>query len=117
MVRFVKLIKNEKGATAIEYGLIAALIAVAAIGAMQGIGINCQWQSHCIALQRRAMRRALNYVADMRPPQWRVQLCNRNANRGGYRVDWVGFDHCIRNSALKRLSTPKAARLAHPHGA
>jgi pilus assembly protein Flp/PilA len=34
----VKLIKNVKGATAIEYGLIAALIAVAAIGAMQGIG-------------------------------------------------------------------------------
>jgi pilus assembly protein Flp/PilA len=38
MVKFVKLIKNNKGATAIEYGLIAALIAVAAIGAMQGIG-------------------------------------------------------------------------------
>ena len=33
-----KLFKNEEGATAIEYGLIAALIAVAAIGAMQGIG-------------------------------------------------------------------------------
>jgi pilus assembly protein Flp/PilA len=33
-----KMLKNEKGATAIEYGLIAALIAVAAIGAMQGIG-------------------------------------------------------------------------------
>ena len=33
-----KLFRNEKGATAIEYGLIAALIAVAAIGAMQGIG-------------------------------------------------------------------------------
>ena len=30
--------RNESGATAIEYGLIAALIAVAAIGAMQGIG-------------------------------------------------------------------------------
>ena len=30
--------RNEQGATAIEYGLIAALIAVAAIGAMQGIG-------------------------------------------------------------------------------
>ena len=30
--------KNTAGATAIEYGLIAALIAVAAIGAMQGIG-------------------------------------------------------------------------------
>ena len=33
-----KLIKDKKGATAIEYGLIAALIAVAAITAMQGIG-------------------------------------------------------------------------------
>ena len=38
MTNFLKLIKNNKGATAIEYGLIAALIAVAAIGAMQGIG-------------------------------------------------------------------------------
>ena len=38
MAKFLKLIKNDKGATAIEYGLIAALIAVAAIGAMQGIG-------------------------------------------------------------------------------
>ena len=38
MVKFVKLLKNNKGATAIEYGLIAALIAVVAIGAMQGIG-------------------------------------------------------------------------------
>jgi pilus assembly protein Flp/PilA len=35
---FRKLIKNEEGATAIEYGLIAALIAVAAITAMTGIG-------------------------------------------------------------------------------
>ena len=38
MTRFLKLIKDSKGATAIEYGLIAALIAVAAIAAMQGIG-------------------------------------------------------------------------------
>jgi pilus assembly protein Flp/PilA len=36
--RFVKLMNDSKGATAIEYGLIAALIAVAAIGAMRGIG-------------------------------------------------------------------------------
>jgi pilus assembly protein Flp/PilA len=33
-----KFIRNEKGATAIEYGLIAALIAVAAISAMKGVG-------------------------------------------------------------------------------
>ena len=33
-----RLVHNVRGATAIEYGLIAALIAVAAIGAMQGLG-------------------------------------------------------------------------------
>jgi pilus assembly protein Flp/PilA len=38
MSKFLKLIKNTKGATAIEYGLIAALIAVAAIAAMTNIG-------------------------------------------------------------------------------
>jgi pilus assembly protein Flp/PilA len=38
MAKFLNLIKNEKGATAIEYGLIAALIAVAAITAMTSVG-------------------------------------------------------------------------------
>ena len=38
MAKLLKLFKNEEGATAIEYGLIAALIAVAAIAAMQNIG-------------------------------------------------------------------------------
>ena len=33
-----KMFKDKKGATAIEYGLIAALISVAAITAMQGLG-------------------------------------------------------------------------------
>jgi pilus assembly protein Flp/PilA len=33
-----KFIKNEKGATAIEYGLIAALIAVAMITAVKSVG-------------------------------------------------------------------------------
>jgi pilus assembly protein Flp/PilA len=37
---FRKMLKSEKGATAIEYGLIAALIAVAAITAMQGVGTS-----------------------------------------------------------------------------
>jgi pilus assembly protein Flp/PilA len=35
---FRKLFKDSKGATAIEYGLIAALIAVAAISAMSTLG-------------------------------------------------------------------------------
>jgi len=38
MRTLLNLARNDRGATAIEYGLIAALIAVAAIGAMQGIG-------------------------------------------------------------------------------
>ncbi|WP_066699656.1 Flp family type IVb pilin [Sphingobium amiense] len=33
-----KMFKDNKGATAIEYGLIAALIAVAAITAMSSLG-------------------------------------------------------------------------------
>ncbi|MBX9897100.1 MAG: Flp family type IVb pilin [Qipengyuania sp.] len=40
-MKFIKkIVRNEKGATAIEYGLIAALIAVAAITAMQSLGNN-----------------------------------------------------------------------------
>ena len=35
---FLRFVKDESGATAIEYGLIAALIAVAAIGAMSSVG-------------------------------------------------------------------------------
>ena len=35
---FRRLMKNEKGATAIEYTLIASLIAVAAIAAMTSVG-------------------------------------------------------------------------------
>ena len=33
-----QFVRDEKGATAIEYGLIAALIAVAAIAAMTSLG-------------------------------------------------------------------------------
>ena len=36
----INLFKNEDGATAIEYGLIAALIAVAAVVAMTSVGSN-----------------------------------------------------------------------------
>jgi pilus assembly protein Flp/PilA len=42
ITKFRKFLANrlgdQSGATAIEYGLIAALIAVAAIAAMQGLG-------------------------------------------------------------------------------
>jgi pilus assembly protein Flp/PilA len=39
MFKFVKKLRsNEEGATAIEYGLIAALIAIALIGALGTLG-------------------------------------------------------------------------------
>jgi pilus assembly protein Flp/PilA len=38
MMNFRKLFSSNKGATAIEYGLIAALIAVAAVSAMGTLG-------------------------------------------------------------------------------
>ncbi|HTZ36187.1 MAG TPA: Flp family type IVb pilin [Stellaceae bacterium] len=38
--RILKLLKNEDGVTAIEYGLIAALIAVAAVSVMGTVGTN-----------------------------------------------------------------------------
>ncbi len=38
MIKFRKFLKNNKAATAIEYGLIAALIAVAAVAAMGSLG-------------------------------------------------------------------------------
>ncbi len=41
MFKFLKLMKNDdKGATAIEYGLIAALIAVAIITAVSSVGTS-----------------------------------------------------------------------------
>ncbi len=36
----LRFVKNELGATAIEYGLIAAGIAVAIIAVVQGLGTN-----------------------------------------------------------------------------
>lgn len=38
MKTMIRLFKDESGATAIEYGLIASLISVAAIGAMTLLG-------------------------------------------------------------------------------
>ena len=38
MTIFLELLRNSRAATAIEYGLIAALIAVAAVTAMSNVG-------------------------------------------------------------------------------
>ena len=47
----IRLVRDDRGATAIEYGLIAALIAVAAISAFQLVGTNLSTTFHNIATQ------------------------------------------------------------------
>lgn len=43
MIKFAKKIRrNEDGATAIEYGLIAALVAIGLIGALTALGGSLQ---------------------------------------------------------------------------
>jgi pilus assembly protein Flp/PilA len=50
MSKFVtRFAKNESGATAIEYGLIVALIAVFIIGAVTSVGSNLSTQFNAVA--------------------------------------------------------------------
>lgn len=53
MRKFYNVIRDDMGATAIEYGLIAALIAVAAMTAMQSLGseLNNTFNSVSTSLQ------------------------------------------------------------------
>jgi hypothetical protein len=74
--------------------------------ALLNIGFVCHWQSHCIRRQQGQMRQALGYVKSSSPPAWKIQLCNRNASRNGTRKDWVGFNNCIRNPALRQPPPP-----------
>jgi pilus assembly protein Flp/PilA len=50
MSKFVsRFAKNESGATAIEYGLIVALIAVVIIGAVTAVGTNLSAKFNTVA--------------------------------------------------------------------
>jgi pilus assembly protein Flp/PilA len=42
MVKFIAFLQNERGATAVEYGLMAALIAVGCIAAFTAFGGSLQ---------------------------------------------------------------------------
>lgn len=95
----------------VRWAIVALLLADAGAGFAAAplydsvglnIGLNCRWERRCIAAQTHAMHRALDYVRTHRPSQARIHLCNRNASRGRFRTDWIGFDNCIRNNAFKR---------------
>jgi pilus assembly protein Flp/PilA len=45
----IRLLRNEAGATAVEYGLIAALIAVAAVAVMGTVGTNLSTTFNTVA--------------------------------------------------------------------
>jgi hypothetical protein len=65
------------------------------------IGINCRWEQQCIRAQHFGMRAAVQYVERSDPPRWRIHQCKRNAWRYGNRLDWIGFNNCVRNAALR----------------
>jgi hypothetical protein len=97
--------------------MIRLILAAAALGAtgaearqrppplydpvLLNIGIVCKWNDRCIARQQRAMKSALGYVKKHRVA-WKVEVCNRNSARNGTRKDWIGFNNCIRNPAIRR---------------
>jgi hypothetical protein len=94
--------------------LFVAALAIAGIGPAEArplaplydpvslnIGLACQWKHSCVEVQTRAMKRARSYVAKRKPALGQIHQCNRNAARTGGRVDWVGFDNCIRNGKLR----------------
>ena len=76
--------------------------------ALLNIGFVCRWQERCIRTQEKAMVRSLKYMRTYPPAPWKVQLCNRNSARNGTRKDWVGFENCLRNMALR--APPKSRR-------
>jgi pilus assembly protein Flp/PilA len=49
MTKISQFVRDESGATAIEYGLIAALIAVVIIGAVQLVGSNLSTTFNTVA--------------------------------------------------------------------
>jgi hypothetical protein len=68
------------------------------------IGINCHWLRSCQLKQRNAMSDSRRFMAREHPATWRIHLCNKNARRGPARIDWIGFNNCIRNSHLSSSS-------------
>ena len=53
MSRFVRFLRDEKGATAIEYGLIAAGISIAIIAVVNGLGTQLNTTFSSVSTQLR----------------------------------------------------------------
>ena len=68
----------------------------------RNIASICGGQKSCIDRQWRGMQRAFAYMRNKGVPVWKIDVCNRNATRKSRRIDWIGFDNCIRNTKLRR---------------
>ena len=97
-------------ALGLRLGVAAGLVAVAGTAAQAkpitdpvslNIGLSCQWQQRCMSQQKKAMKRALKFVRKEQLPSWRIEMCNRNASKSRSRVDWIGFNNCVRNATLR----------------
>jgi hypothetical protein len=100
----VSLVRSSAGLVALALAACAQQARAAAPlydPVILNIGINCQWQQHCERKQRDSMKDAARFIAARHPPLWKIHLCNRNARRGSARIDWVGFNSCIRNGSLE----------------
>jgi len=51
MRKFIQFMQNEKGATAIEYGLIAAGISIAIIAVVNGLGTTLNDKFNSVSTQ------------------------------------------------------------------
>lgn len=71
------------------------------------IGFVCKWQIPCIEKQQRAMSQSLSYLKSRATPAAKIHLCNRNSSRSGTRKDWIGFNNCIRNPAIRPKRSAK----------
>ncbi len=104
--------RHDRSGGTLKLALAGLAVACAAAGAQAGpplrnpallnIGLVCHWQAPCMKRQKRAMNKALGYVRKTKPPVWKIEQCNRNASRLRLRVDWTGFNNCIRNRTLER---------------
>ena len=80
----IKLFKNEDGATAIEYGLIAALIAVAAVTVLGTVGTNLTATFTTVARTPAAIVATNATVADRRIQASSVVFCTTSTYVDAY---------------------------------
>ena len=79
MTNFVaRFVKDESGATAIEYGLIAMLISVAVIGVLQSVGSN-------LGTTFSSVNNALSHSGDgLEPKAPGKTVCSARATSSGW---------------------------------